>query len=216
MASRLRRRKPTLDPRPRVLVVCEGEKTEPTYFDGLAHEEEVRLLQVEIVKSGGVPKTVVERAVAMKRAARAEAKRQRDANLDYDEVWCVFDVDDHPHLREALDQAKANSIEIALSNPCFELWIVLHFQDQRAHIERKKLQHLCRGYMPRYIKVAAYADLKHLYETAVARARALAKWQEEQDRVAANPSTGVYLLTERLRGLGRAVLLREYQKSRRR
>jgi hypothetical protein len=215
MASKFKRRRPTLDPRPRILVVCEGEKTEPTYFDGIAHEEEVRLVRVEIVQSGGVPKSVVERAVSMRSTAQREAKRQRDANLAYDEVWCVFDVDEHPHLPEALDRAQANAIHVALSNPCFELWLLLHFEDQRAYIDRHKLQSACRQHMPGYSKVAAYVKLKPRYGEAVRRAVTLASWQEEQGRKHANPSTGVHLLTERLRNLGKAALLRELEKGRR-
>ena len=151
----------------------------------------------------------------MKREAQREAKRQRDVNLEYDEVWCVFDVDEHPHLTEALDQAQANGIGVALSNPCFELWILLHFQDQRAHIERHKLQSLCREHLPDFVKVAAYSDLRDRYDAAVGRAEALAKWQEEQGRTHANPSTGVHSLTERLRAFGRATLLRDIDRHRR-
>lgn len=215
MASRLARRRPVFTPRPRILIVCEGEKTEPSYFEGLAHEEEVRLVHVEIVKSGGVPKSVVERAVALKKDAQRDAKRQRDANLEYDEVWCVFDVDAHPKLAEALDQARSNSIEVALSNPCFELWIWLHFDDQRAHIERHKLQSACRKHLPGYTKVAAYSELRPRYADAVHRAVALTKWQEGRGTKDANPSTGVHLLTERLRSLARAQLLRAIAKARR-
>lgn len=215
MGSRLRRRRPTVDPRPSILIVCEGEKTEPTYFHGLAREEEVRLVRVEIVKSGGVPKSVVEHAVAMKRNAQVEAKRQRDAHLEFDEVWCVFDVDDHPRLAEALDQARANGIRVALSNPCFELWILLHFQDQRAFIERERVQSCCRRHLPGYIKVAAYSQLKDRYAEAVERARSLAQWQQEQGRTNANPSTGVHLLTELLRRLGRNEVLQELERRRR-
>jgi hypothetical protein len=211
MASRLSRRRPVVDPRPRILVVCEGEKTEPIYFEGLAREEEVRLLRVEVVPSGGVPKSVVERAVSMKRDALREARRQRDDNLAYDEVWCVFDVDEHPKLPEALDQARANEVQIVLSNPCFELWIVLHFEDQRGHIDRQRLQSVCRRHLPGYSKVVAYSDLKTRYPDAVQRAKALARWQEQQGRKNANPSTDAYLLTERLRSLGRSKLLREIE-----
>ena len=195
--------------------MCEGEKTEPSYFEGLAREEEVRLLHVEIVKSGGVPKSVVERAVALKKEAQREAKRQRDANLEYNEVWCVFDVDEHPKLAEALDQAQANYIKVALSNPCFELWIWLHFEDQRAHIERHKLQSACRKHLPDYTKVANYSELKPKYAEAVQRADALLKWQQSLGRKHANPSTDVHVLSERLRSLGRAELLRAMEEARR-
>lgn len=214
MANRLSRRRPFVDRRPGVLIVCEGEKTEPAYFKDLVHEEAVRLVHVEIVKSGGVPRSVVERAVEIKREAKRAAKRGRDANLEYDEVWCVFDVDEHPNLPEALDQAKANAINVALSNPCFELWILLHFQDQRGHIERDKVQSACRTHLPGYTKVADYSELRPHYADAVRHAAGLAKWQEEQGRTNANPSTAVHLLTERLRGLSRRAFLQQLEKRR--
>ena len=77
-----------------------------------------------------MPKTLVERAVAMKREAALEAKRKKDENLKYDQVWCVFDIDEHPFVPEAKQQARDNGIEVAISNPCFELWALLHFRDQ--------------------------------------------------------------------------------------
>ncbi len=215
MGNSLKRRKPSVNPRPRILVVCEGEKTEPIYFHDLAQEEEVRLIHVEIIRRGGVPKTLVQCAVDLKHEAEREARRQRDANLDFEEVWCVFDVDEHPKLDEALDQARANAIHVALSNPCFELWLVLHFADQRAYIERQKLQSVCRTHLPGYEKVASYSQLRPRYSEAVRRAHDLAKWQEEQGRKHANPSTRVHELTERLRALGKAALLAEIEKSRR-
>jgi hypothetical protein len=69
-----------------------------------------------------------------------------------EEVWCVFDIDEHPLIPEAKDQARANGIEMAISNPCFELWALLHFQDQRAHIEQGKVQQSRRQRMPGYEK----------------------------------------------------------------
>ena len=54
--------------------------------------------------------------------------------------------------------------------------------------------------------------LKPRYSEAVRRAVALANWQEQQGRKHANPSTGVHLLTERMRNLGKAALLRELEK----
>jgi hypothetical protein len=70
------------------------------------------------------------------------------SNCDYDEVWCVFDIDEHPFVPETKRQARDNEISTAISNPCFELWIRLHFQDRRAHIERAQVQHKCRRYLP--------------------------------------------------------------------
>jgi hypothetical protein len=137
-----------------------------------------------------VPKTLVERASELKKIAEREARRQKDDFLKYDEVWCVFDVDAHPNLADALQQARANSILLAVSNPCFELWLLLHFQDQRAHLERSQAQAVCRDLIRGYERLAPFELLAPLHEEAVARARALDKWQFEQKRVGGNPSTG--------------------------
>ena len=136
-ARPLRRRPPSRETRQRILILCEGEVTEYQYFDAFRREERNRLVDVEIDNKGGVPKTLVERAAKRKRDSEEDARRERDENLKYDQVWCVFDVDEHPKLPDARQQARDNDIYLAVSNPCFELWLLLHFRDQTAHIERK-------------------------------------------------------------------------------
>jgi hypothetical protein len=79
-------------------------------------------------------------------------------------------------------------------NPCFELWFLLHFQEQTAHIERGRVQHLCRGHMPGYEKAPPCdALMPHLSE-AIERAIRLENWQESRFNAGENPSTGVYRL----------------------
>lgn len=85
------------------------------------------MVKAEIVR-GGVPKTVVELAVKLKKESEGQARRRRDVNLRYDHIWCVFDIDEHPFVPEARQQARDNRIDVAVSNPCFELWLLLHFQ----------------------------------------------------------------------------------------
>jgi hypothetical protein len=208
----LRRRAARLEPRPRILIVCEGTKTEPTYFEGLKNEEVVRLVEIVVEDSGGVPKTLVKRAALLKRDAEKRAKHSQDNTLRFDEVWCVFDIDAHPHLDEAKQQARDNGIRLAISNPCFELWILLHFQEQTGHIERNHAQRACRRHLNQFKKAVAYADLRDTYEEALARAAALDKRQERNGQPGANPSTWVYKLTERLRDLSRAEVLRKLVK----
>ena len=62
----------------------------------------------------------------------------------HDEYWCVFDVDVHPYLREATALAKSNGIKLAISNPCIELWFLLHFANQTAYIERREATRLAK------------------------------------------------------------------------
>src|ERR1700733_13496047 len=150
MAKResLKRRLPFRKVLPRILIVCEGTKTEPGYFEDL--RQRYRSVVEVVLCQGGVPKTLVERAVEMKK--EADSKAAKDENERYDEVWCVFDIDDHPKIDDAKLQARYNGIRLAISNPCFELWVLLHFQDQRAHISRTQLRAACRKHLPGYEK----------------------------------------------------------------
>lgn len=188
----LRRRGPTRSPKLRFLIVCEGQVTEPRYFSQLRHLLR-SLIELEILP-GGDPKALVERAVLKKTEADSAASRRNDRYLAYDQIWCVCDVDEHPRLNDALQQARDNGIKVALSNPCFELWALLHFQDQTAHIERDVVQHLCREHMPRYVKELPCADLLERSPEASKRASRLDQWHDSRGTPRGNPSTGVYRL----------------------
>jgi hypothetical protein len=197
----LRRRPPFREPLPRILIVCEGTSTEPAYFRETRHLERI---PVELAfRPGGVPKTLVERAVALKRRANQAAKQNKDSNQNYDHIWCVFDVDEHPYLPESRQQAKDNQIEIAVSNPCFELWALLHFRDQSARIERVALHSECKKFIPGYVKKLPASKLLPLYGDALRRDQELDTWQRSRGSDGANPSTGVYRLTEQIKSHGR-------------
>jgi hypothetical protein len=139
---------------------------------------------------------LVEHAVERKKEAERQARRARDPFLKYDEVWCVFDVDSHPNLPEAKQQARDNGLNVAISNPNFELWILLHFQDQFAEHDRREITRLCKLHLPRYEKEVPYMTLRPLYADAVRRAEHLQTLQAQRGTPGGNPSTGVYRLTE--------------------
>jgi hypothetical protein len=193
----LQRRGPRRTPKARLLIVCEGTVTEPRYFKDVRYHEH-SLIELD-VRPGGAPKDLVERAAGLKREANGKARKLKDDNQKYEEVWCVFDIDEHPLVPEAKDQARANGIELAISNPCFELWALLHFQDQHAHIERGKLHHRCATHMPGYEKRLDYGTLRPKYSDALKRAGDLERWHESRDTTGANPSTTVYKLVERIK-----------------
>jgi len=209
----LRRRKSFLEPRTRMLICCEGEVTERSYLNGLKAELRIRLVYIEVVPGPSNPKTLVDFAVEKKQRAERDARRASDINLKYDEVWCVFDIDAHEYVAEAKGSAAAYNIKLAISNPCFELWLLLHFQDQRAHIERHHVQSACKGHMPGYVKEVPFEFVFPHHHEAVGRAVALDDWQQREGRPGGNPSTGVYLLTERIMQLGRDEQLKKHRPS---
>jgi hypothetical protein len=198
LANDLRRRRPRRQPKRRILIVCEGRRTEPAYFEDLRIKFRA-VVEVRVEPAGPTPKPLVERAVRMKKEAERDARARRDSFLLYDEVWCVFDIDQHPRLPDAQQQAKANSISLAISNPCFELWALLHFQEQSGFLKGRTARARLKKHLPRYDKVLPFESLDPHYLTAVARAQRLDRRCEEAGCPGDNPSTGVYRLTERIR-----------------
>ena len=110
----------------KVLIVCEGEKTEPNYFDELINFYKLNTANVEIDGTcGSSPKSVFERAVELYQ----NEEQKGDA---FDVVYCVFDKDSHGTYDETLVRISAQNPKgvfcSAISVPCFEYWILLHFQ----------------------------------------------------------------------------------------
>lgn len=200
----LQRRGPVREPLPRILIVCEGKVTERQYIDGFRVAQGITTVRVEVVSPGGDPQALVERAIGIRDASRREARRARDANLAYDEAWCVIDVDQHARLETARRLAHDAGIQLAVSNPCFELWLLLHFADYRAHVNADRAMNLLRKHLDGYDKHLRYADLAPGYEAAVRRARILEAQHREHDAPGGNPSTDVHLLTEHIRQFGRS------------
>lgn len=200
----LRRRRPFRNPVPQVLVVCEGRVTEREYLEGLRIHFANRLVRISYVGSGAAPITLVERAVELMAAAKAEARRQADVNLRYDEVWCVYDVDDHHHLIRARKLAEKAGVKVAISNPCIELWLLLHFADQTAYLSRADAKRLLRAHVPGYDKHVDFQEYAAGYGDACRRATQLATRHGAIGEDGANPSTSVDALTERIREFGRA------------
>jgi hypothetical protein len=83
------------------------------------------------------------------------------------------------------------------------LWMILHFQEQHAHIDRADVQHELKRYIPSYEKEVPCDQLHACYTEAARRAQELDAWQGGRGCEGANPSTGVYKLTERIMNTGR-------------
>lgn len=198
----LRRKAPTRAPKRRILIVCEGEKTEHQYFREFQHDVRNPRVHVEVSRESGVPLIVVQIAVRLRAEADADAERLRDENMKWDDVWAVFDVDEHPRIPEATALASANSVQLAISNPCFELWALLHFCEQQGRLERHEAQSKLGEFLSGYGKELDYDKMRKGYPDAVKRASELDRLAQRTDHPGGNPTTGVYRLTEQIRSAG--------------
>src|SRR4030042_4577478 len=128
-----KRREGLKEPRKSILIVSEGSKTEPIYFNSLKSNLRLAMVEVEIVGEGAAPITVVDRAIQL-RHARKRLARKSLTKAAYEVVYCVIDVEapKAESLSRAVNKAEGNRLEVILSNPCFEYWYILHFRKTSA------------------------------------------------------------------------------------
>ena len=170
--------------------------TEPEYLLGLKRHLRIPGLVVDIIGAAGVPRTLVDEAVTRKHDSdRRRRKHPEDA---YDEVWAVFDRDAHPFFAEACQKAQANAVGLAVSIPSFELWLLLHHQDQTAPLERHQAVAALAVHVPDADKHVDFARFAGGLDDACARARELDR-RAREGATDGNPTTGVHSLVETLR-----------------
>lgn len=109
----------TIPIRKSILIVCEGQ-TEKLYFESFP----VLGLKVEAVDLGGQSKT---------KLVDSTQKILESSEYEYDEVWCVFDMDfkngadEYADFDNAIEKANNLGYKVAYSNDSFELWFYLHY-----------------------------------------------------------------------------------------
>jgi len=185
----------------RILIVCEGKQTEPNYFNKFRE----RLLAL---KKNRTEDIVIDILPAKHPAAKHvfDDARQKKESITprYSEVWCVFDKDkniDDLYNQLIAKRAKEESIHIAYSNPCFELWFLLHFDYCDSQLSGKDCEKKLCSRMQDYSKTDAglfdkFADKQ---ATAIKHAETLMKmWEGKTDFAKHNPSTTVHELVTRL------------------
>ena len=128
---KLKRKNPRLEPKRSFMLFCEGEKTEIEYFKAIGRICSSTLISVEPYGGEGVPYTIAEKAIekAKSLGLTPKSRRKRDSYEESDQVWAIFDRDDHPHFDEAVRNCESQNVGVGRSNPCFELWLLLHEQD---------------------------------------------------------------------------------------
>lgn len=165
----------------RLLIVCEGEKTEFNYFDKFIRKCKLRGQRVE-VKVIDVRMNTAKELIMFLRNMREEPS---------DELWAVFDKDGYTRHPDAFNMAKANNIRIAFSSISFEYWILLHFEYTTRPFGRadEVINHLKnKGYID-YEKNdrTTYGKIKDKTPVAVTHAVRVRKYQHQ-----ANPDSKIY------------------------
>ncbi len=221
----LKRRENSRPERVYILIVCEGERTEPLYFRSLAETLPPNSVQVTAEGIGDNTLSLVKRAFKIWHNTGL-------GNLGriHDQLWVVFDRDSFPadQFDNAIKSCEANSkaasepgtavepsegerarpepsARAAWSNEAFELWYVLHFTDRVTAVPRKEFKaELTRRFGEAYVKndPEIYRKLQKLGDEAEAIRRAKRMHGEftaaNQACSKSNPCTTVFQLVEEL------------------
>lgn len=170
----------------RILIVSEGSKTEPNYFKEIRKLYRLHTANVAVRPSefGTAPIQVVEYAKELFENGDPHKNIQPRA---FERVYAVFDRDDHASYLDALQLA--NSLDRKIKNdikqyvdfqaiasvPSFELWLLLHFEDIQAPLDRHEVERRLKKHIPGYFKGATNSfELTQQYlESASLRANHL-------------------------------------------
>ncbi len=200
-----RRRRPHLTGKPRILILCEGARTEPAYFSWLKHDR--RLTSVVVRGPRARPLGPPE----LLKRARDELRN----DPGWDEIYCVLDHDGRDSAvgkleagLAAINRKRASTqVEMTLSDPCFELWLLLHFEfSDRPYTSLRGGRSACQNvieqlqrHIPEYRKnTTGYLKLvKDRVEKALANAEQLNRLPKET-RPRGPPYTNVSRLVARL------------------
>ncbi len=141
---------------PRILIVSEGTKTEPYYFEILAEK-----INSKSSKMTSGARVVVEVEGTGRNTtglySHLENKYTSADLANYKQIWLVYDKDDFPKDRfdNAASKAKERNnskFNAAWSNQSFELWLVWHFQDYYVESHRKEYIKVLDKYVSHYEK----------------------------------------------------------------
>jgi len=192
------------------LIVCEGEKTEPLYFEAFKNDLPKGVLENTSVEIEGEGRNTLD---LIAEVLKIRERREKELSRKYDHVWAVFDRDSFPpqNFNSAIFKALAANpiIKCAWSNEAFELWYLLHFEfyqhaasrdDYKGRLESAVSQRMNGKFV--YVKndKQMYQILKTYgnQEQAIKWAEDLAKRHTGENFADHNPCTKVYELVQEL------------------
>ena len=182
-----------------ILVASEGEKTEKQYFEFSFFRHRKVVIETIPSKDGkSAPNWVLENL-------KDAVKKRSLSHKQQDHLWVVIDRDEwKPEDLLELKNQRCESlpINIALSNPCFELWLLLHhaaLPEKPLSCQNDALVNELRTILGEYNK----SNLKeehyiHGLDHAIAEAK---KTTYESSGFPSNPGTDVYKLVELIQSL---------------
>lgn len=182
----------------KILIITEGFMEE-SYFRALkSHYRRKIEIKAFCSNKGQNPLNIVKFAI--------EKQQKYKITDEIKSTWCVFDIDNNTRddLDKALSLSRKNKLEIALSNPCFEVWLLMHYERSTAPIHpSQKAKTLVKSKIPVYdCTKSFFQDNVNVFNELVERLDVAIKNSEIIDKQDyENPSTQVYKLIKEIKCL---------------
>lgn len=194
-----------------IVIASEGKDTERIYFKALAKEYTNPRVHVHILERSEDEQNSSSPEHVLKQLNDYKGHYELESD---DELWLVVDRDRWTEAmlsRVATECAQNNFMHVALSNPCIELWLLLHLVDatlltseeEQLWMDNRRKSKNADPYLKVRLRQEMWSyhessyDAKMLIEhvdVAIARAEALDK--NPADRWPQTLGTRVYLLAE--------------------
>ena len=194
-----------------IIIASEGKDTERIYFKALAKEYTNPRVHVHILERSIDEQNNSSPEYVLKQLNDYKSQYELEAD---DELWLVIDKDRWTEAmlsRVATECSQEVAMHLALSNPCFELWLLLHIEDaalltpeeQKRWMENRRKSKNANPYLKLRLrqKMGSYHEssydalsmIVHV-EDAIERAKTMDK--NPTDRWPQTLGTRVYLLAE--------------------
>lgn len=199
-ARSLVRREPKREPYDKVLIVCEGKKTEPNYLKGIKDALRLNSANVKVIGEGATPTSIV-------RSAKKRYRKEKSIGDPFDKVFCVFDKDQHTDYNAAVEKIKGMKPKrpfIAITSvPAFEYWLLLHYEYSTQPCNSSEVLSRLKHYMPNYKKGEKYIFTQLQKQLEDAKRNAQRSLDSALETGTDNPSTRVHKLVKFLQKLKR-------------
>lgn len=184
-------------------IFCEGEKTEINYFNKLKVAERISRMNIKVKSSDKVTD-----ATGILNYAVSFLENKNDFQKG-DLIYCVFDRDSNTeqNLQKAEKIAKENNIQITFSNPCFEYWLLCHFEYFQSSCEPNDLNNKLKEKLGEYKKNDSeiYNKTKDKISEAIKNSKKIRKNHiGKKIKILSrksNPSTQVFEIIEKVQEL---------------
>ena len=171
-----------------ICIFCEG-KTEENYFRQLIALERIKGANVKVLNPRKTDSLgLVKEAISFKNSKNFSKN---------DEIFCIFDIDDSSikDIKGTIDLSKKHKIKLIISNPCFEYWILCHFEKYSSPISGReitsRLKKKFRGYKKGHVDL--YYSIRGKTNNAIKNIKSVKKdLGKKKIRKNQNPSTDIH------------------------